>query len=101
MFSERQTVSRKTSGDGKLEITRQAAQKLEALGPLLNFELDGKNGTATLSTMECTCRNADTPHVHYFLQAEQFKALSAGDVLDLQIDPAAPRVVIRAAPRDG
>jgi hypothetical protein len=94
MFSERRTVSRKTPGDGKLEITKQAAQTLETLGPEFTIELDGNSGTATLSAMECTCRNADTPHVHYFLESEHFKALEPGSTVEIGLEGGTSRLTV-------
>jgi hypothetical protein len=36
--------------------------------------------------MECTCRGADNPHLHYFVQSPALQALAAGDEVDLDLD---------------
>src|SRR5678815_6178379 len=67
---EHRTVSRKTPGDGKLEITKSAAERLEPLGAQFSLLVDGKHGDGALGTMPCTCRGHDKPHVHYFVESD-------------------------------
>jgi hypothetical protein len=95
MLLERRTVSRKTAGDGKLEITKKTAARIEELGATIAVELNGDTMSAALGTMACTCRGVDNPHVHYFLQSEPLKALQPGAEIELQLDPATQRVLIR------
>ncbi|MGH7470789.1 MAG: hypothetical protein ACRENP_22815 [Longimicrobiales bacterium] len=94
MFLERRTVSRKTAGDGRLEITKQAALVIEPLGQTLTVELAGETVQASLGTMACTCRGAENPHVHYFLQCDRFKSLAAQSVVDLELDRTRDCVVV-------
>ncbi len=99
MFLERRTVSRKTPGDGRLEITKEAAQRIKPLGDSLVIELAGETVTATVDTMACTCRGVDNPHVHYFLESEHFKSLQPGSAVDLELDAATGSVLVRPAPQ--
>ena len=85
---ERRRVSRKTPGDGKLEITKVAAHKLESLGGQFAVRLNDRSGDATLGTMPCTCRGDDKPHVHYFVESDLFRSLVPGSSVDLLVDDA-------------
>jgi hypothetical protein len=86
MFVERRTVSRKTPKDGKLEITKRAAEKLSVLADSFDVELAGARSRATIGTMECTCRGVENPHVHYFIQSPALQQLPVGDEVDLDLD---------------
>jgi hypothetical protein len=88
MLLERRTVSRKTPGDGRLEITKRAAIRLRDLGHAFEVELGGERTPATLESMTCTCRDDATPHAHYFLQSSTFTQLSPGTEVDLELDEA-------------
>lgn len=94
---ERRTVSRKTAGDGKLEITKVAAAKLETLGSRFEVLVDARRGHARLGTMPCTCRGDDRPHVHYFVESELFRSLAALSEVDLLLDAGAGRLVVVSA----
>jgi hypothetical protein len=72
--------------DGRLEITKGAAAKCEALGSSFHVELGDVRHRAQLGTMNCTCRGVDHPHVHYFIESEVFKELVPGDEIDLDLD---------------
>jgi hypothetical protein len=85
---ERRTVSRKTPGDGRLEITRRAAARLENLGQDFALDVGGERASATLGTMTCTCRGTERPHEHYFLESPALKRLTPGSEVDLQLDAA-------------
>jgi hypothetical protein len=88
MLLERRTVSRKTPGDGRLEITRRAADRLRNLGHALEVELSGQRGSAMVESMTCTCRGRAKPHAHYFLQSSPFTRLIPGTEVDLELDEA-------------
>jgi hypothetical protein len=90
---ERRTVSRKTPGDGRLEITRETARRIEPLGARVPMAMDGAEFEATVGTLPCTCRGEDKPHVHYFLQAERFRGLSPGTTVSLGLDDTGRLVV--------
>jgi hypothetical protein len=96
MLLERRTISRKTPADGRLEITKRAAAKCEALGPSFHVELGDIRDRARLGTMACACRGVEHPHVHYFIESEAFKELVPGAEVDLELDAA--RKTIRVAP---
>jgi hypothetical protein len=86
MFLERRTVSRKTPNDGRLEITKRAAEQFSTISGGFDVDVSGARTPATIGTMECTCRGADNPHVHYFIQSPVFRELAAGDEVDLDLD---------------
>ena len=83
---ERRTVSRKTPGDGKLEVTKVAAVALESLGSTFAVVVGDRQGGARIGTMPCTCRGDASPHVHYFVESELFRDLTAGTTVDLVLD---------------
>ncbi len=85
MLLERRTVSRKTPGDGRLEITKRAADRLRDVGRELQLDVGGELTAATLGTMACTCRGAETPHEHYFLESPALKRLTPGAEIELQL----------------
>ena len=82
---ETRTVSRKTPRDGRLEITRPTALRLQqTVGDgEMALDLDGIVGVARLDTYECTCRGPDERHVHYFLQSDLFRGLVPESRVDL------------------
>ncbi len=86
MRLERRTISRKTPGDGRLEITKQAAARLRDFGLGLEVDVGGERTAARLGTMSCTCRGADNPHEHYFLESLALKQLTPGTEVDLELD---------------
>jgi hypothetical protein len=91
---ERRTVSRKTPGDGKLEITKVAAHRLESLGARFPMVVDDRAGDARLASMPCTCRGDDVPHVHYFIESDLLRALPVGSAVDLLLDDAGRRLLV-------
>jgi hypothetical protein len=86
MLLERRLISRKTPGDGRIEITARAAGRLRDLGHALEVEVGGDRGTATVQSMRCTCRGDAKPHAHYFLQSPPFTRLTPGTEVDLELD---------------
>lgn len=96
MLLERRTISRKTPADGRLEITKRAAAKCEALGASFHVELAEVRDSARLGTMKCTCRGIENPHVHYFIESEAFKRLVPGSEVELELDTL--RKTVRVAP---
>jgi hypothetical protein len=93
-YIERRTVSRKTPGDGKLEITKVAAAGLEPLGHEFRVVVGERAGDAHLGTMPCTCRGDANPHVHYFVESDLFRTLTAGATVDLVVDDARKRLLV-------
>jgi hypothetical protein len=94
---ERRTVSRKTPGDGKLEITKVAAGRLEALGTEFPLAVDARRGRGSLGTMPCTCRGGDKPHVHYFVESDLLRSLAAGSEVDLFLDDGGRQLFVVTA----
>lgn len=94
---ERRTVSRKTPGDGKLEITKFAAQRLESLGSEFPLAVDAQRGRGSLGAMPCTCRGGDKPHVHYFVESDLLRALAAGSEVDLFLDDGGTELFVVTA----
>ena len=101
MLLERRAVSRKTPGDGRLEITARAATLLRDLGHGLEVELDGERNAATVESMTCTCRNHAKRHAHYFLHSAPFRRLTPGSQVDLELDESLGvlRLIARAPAR--
>ena len=98
MYSiERRTVSRKTAGDGKLEITKIAASRLESLGEKFSLVVNEQYCEGTLGAMPCTCRGRDKPHVHYFVESDVLRSLAAGSEVDISVDDAGARLFIVSA----
>ncbi len=95
MLLESHTVSRKTPRDGKLEITKQVASRLEAQESPLSIEVAGRSGPVTLGHFECTCRGPEQRHVHYFLESELLKRLEPNSQIDLELDAERHRLVVR------
>ncbi|HKG90401.1 MAG TPA: hypothetical protein VKA84_00840 [Gemmatimonadaceae bacterium] len=77
MLLYRTRVSPKTPRDGKLEVSPRAAEQLAAMPAPLAIVVNGERGTASVTTMECTCRKGEggDRHVHSFLQSELLKRL--------------------------
>jgi hypothetical protein len=94
---ERRRVSRKTPGDGRLEITQVAAGELESLGKRFPMIVDAQVGEARLGSMPCTCRGGDKPHVHYFVESDLLRSLVAGSDVDLVLDADGKRLVVETA----
>ena len=86
MLLERRTVSRKTPGDGRLEITKQTAARLGDLGRDLELHVGDERTAATLGAMACTCRGTENPHEHYFLESPALRRLTPGAAVDLQLE---------------
>ncbi|HEU4564879.1 MAG TPA: hypothetical protein VFS05_09540 [Gemmatimonadaceae bacterium] len=76
MLLERRTVSRKTPGDGKLEISEEAAFRLREEFPApFALRVNGAAGRGRVATMPCTCARAGGAHEHHFLESELLRAL--------------------------
>jgi hypothetical protein len=91
MLLERRTVSRKTPGDGRLEISHAAAEELRARAPSLEVELHGARAPGHVETMACSCAKAGSPHEHHFLASELLKSLHAASDVELHLlDSADP-----------
>jgi hypothetical protein len=93
---ERRIVSRKTPGDGRLEITKRAASRLRDLGRGLEVDVGGERTAATLGTMTCTCRGPENPHEHYFLESSALKQLQPGAEVNLEMDATAGVIRVSA-----
>ena len=97
MFLERCTVSRKTPLDGKLEISKEAGQRLSSLDSPLMLELEGTREPGMLATMHCNCRGVQNPHEHHFVESELLKMLATGAEVDLNLDMREGILCITAA----
>ena len=86
MFLERQTVSRKTPGDGKLEISAGAAERLRAAASTLEIELGELRAPGRVETMACTCQKVGQAHEHHFVTSELLKTLHAASQVDVHLD---------------
>lgn len=78
MILERCQVSRKTPRDGKLEISRESAERLERHAATESpppLHVGDTSGPWSITTMQCSCGGSGSGHLHYFLQSELLKAL--------------------------
>jgi hypothetical protein len=94
---EQRTVSRKTPVDGKLEITKPIADRLERLAGGLSVQVDHETGSGSLGTYECTCRGPENRHVHFFLQSDALKTLVPDARVSLDLDEEAACIHVRSA----
>jgi|SRR5687767_12596126 len=85
MFVERLTVSRKTPGDGKLEISSAAAEHLRSAPAALEVEIGTLRAPATVDMFTCTCQKVGHAHEHHFVASEVLKALQPATLVDLQV----------------
>jgi hypothetical protein len=98
VFSERRVVSRKTPLDGKLEVSAEAAERLSAARGALSLVSQGREGTATVQSMACTCAKGDgAGHVHHFVESELFTSLVPGTEVQLAFDPSARTLAVEPA----
>ena len=91
---ERRNVSRKTPGDGLVEITKPVAERLRKLNTEFDLTTPAGHGRVALTSMPCTCRGADNPHEHWFLRADLFRRLIPGS--DIEIVLVDDRIEIRS-----
>ena len=84
---EDRTVSRKTPGDGKVEITKTTGLRLAQLGdPTIEIETPAGSGIAMLATQACTCRGPENPHEHWFLTSPLFCSLEPGTSIRISLE---------------
>jgi len=83
---EDRVVSRKTPGDGKLEISQPVAERLQRIGTVLELETPAGCGAAQVKSQPCTCRGEDNPHEHWFLVSSLFRSLVPGTEIRLSLD---------------
>jgi hypothetical protein len=96
MLLDESTVSRKTPLDGRLEVSPGTSRRLAALGDELTLVCDGREGTARLHDMACTCAKAsDGAHVHHFVESPLLTVLVPGTVVRVELDERATAVILR------
>lgn len=102
MFLEVQRVSRKTPGDGKLEISPRSAARIRELGGEPVFVVNGARGRGAVIEQPCTCAKAGGAHVHHFLASELLKQLAVDSEVsvDLLEDADTILVATRLGPGD-
>ncbi len=89
MFLERRTVSRKTPGDGRLEISAAAAERMRVLRESLEIEYDGERSSGRIEEMECTCAKASGSHAHHFVVSRLLRQLVPATDVELHLDDSA------------
>lgn len=96
---ERTMVSRKTPGDGRLEIRPASGAQLRTVGAPLHVIVGDTAATATVEIMPCGCAKAAAGHAHIFLKAEPLRQLRPESMVSVSLDPDAmpPTVYITAA----
>lgn len=87
MLLEVREVSRKTPGDGRLEITEASARRLAMHGTQLPVAVDESQGDGRLVAMACTCEKAGASggHTHHFVESPLFRLLPAGETVVLEL----------------
>ncbi|MBK6487763.1 MAG: hypothetical protein IPF98_13000 [Gemmatimonadetes bacterium] len=87
MLLEVREVSRKTPGDGRLEITEVSARRLAMHGTQLPVAVDEARGEGRLVAMRCTCDKggASGGHQHHFVESPLFRQLPAGETVVLEL----------------
>lgn len=83
---ERRTVSRKTPGDGRLEISASAAERLRAAAATLEVEFAGHRAPARLETLACSCQKVGRSHEHHFVASDLLRSLRADMEVDLHLE---------------
>ncbi len=97
MLLEQRSVSRKTPLDGKLEISPDSAARIGPLGPAIPLTSGGREGTARLHFLACTCaRGEGGSHVHHFLESALFRALQPESQVQVELDEARGAVRVEA-----
>ena len=86
MFLERRMVSRKTPGDGKLEISMAAAKRLQDVGTTIEVELGSRRAPARVETMACACQKVGSAHEHHFVMSDLLRSLRSETQVDLHLD---------------
>ena len=86
MLLETRTVSRKTPGDGRLEIAPTTADRLRPLGASLPLRVGDASGQARLSVMPCTCSRAGSAHEHHFVESPLLRALTPERSVEVELE---------------
>ena len=82
---ERRTVSRKTPGDGKLEISASVAERLRPAAAVLEVEVAGRRAPARLETLACSCQKVGQSHEHHFVASDLLRGLRADMEVELHL----------------
>jgi len=87
MLLEVRVVSRKTSRDGRLEISAETAKRLTPFGGTIEVEVETNRDMAQLEAMACTCDKGGgaSGHSHHFVQSALFRSLAAGEIVVLEL----------------
>ncbi len=94
MYLETRKVSRKTPGDGKLEVSVTTFRALEGAGDRLTATLEQRDSSCALVTFECTCNKMGGPHQHFFLQSTLFHGLTPESSVRLDLEGLALRLIV-------
>jgi len=97
MHHELRTVSRKTPGDGRLEISEAAVRVARALPAEFPLEVEGAAARARVTSMRCTCTKARAAgaHEHHFLESDALRALAPEHAVVVELRPEEGRAVVR------
>lgn len=95
MFLERRTVSRKTPGDGRLEISSEAAARLRAGGAELEIEVGGERSPGRVEEMTCACAKANGRHEHHFVVGRLLRMLEPATDVELHLEGSAEGSAVR------
>jgi hypothetical protein len=88
MLIVKTVVSRKTPGDGRLEIPASLADRLHSMDVPLALIAGGDEHDVTVEEMQCTCAKAAQGglHVHHFLASELLRTLVPESNVSVAVD---------------
>lgn len=90
---ETRTVSRKTPGDGRLEIARDTAESLGGDGATCRVRVGAADAEGGVTRIACTCHAAGGAHEHWFLESEVLRTLAPDARVTLSHDARGAVVV--------
>jgi hypothetical protein len=59
--------------------------------------LGADEAAARIDQMTCTCRGADAPHEHYFVESTILRGLTEGAEVDLSLEPRTKTLLVTGA----
>ena len=100
MLIVRTVVSRKTPGDGRLEIPASLADRLLSADAPLTLALGGDEYDVAVEEMSCTCNKAVNAglHVHHFLASDVLKGLTPEANVSVAVDVDRGYILIDSEP---
>jgi hypothetical protein len=100
MLIVRAIVSRKTPGDGRLEIPESLADRLSSIESPLTISVGDDEYDVAVEEMACTCSKAaqGSFHVHHFLTSDVLKGLTPETNVSVAVDVDRGHIQIDSEP---